>query len=170
MPSRSSTNLPCYSTEFVGRENEIASLFQTITGHRLVSLLGPGGIGKTRLAGEVAARLQASFPDGVWLVEFATLPDPSGVPSWLAASLGVREQAQQAPLSTLIEALQSKRMLLLFDNCEHRLMGCATVASSLLARCPQLHLLVTRRELLRITGEVFWRLPPLSVPSSSSPS
>src|SRR6266498_5605640 len=97
------TNLLHYCTEFVGREEEIPRVQLTITGHRLVALLGPGGIGKTRLALEVGANMQDAFPDGVWLIEFAALTDPAAVPPWVAAMLRLREQPQLTPLAALID-------------------------------------------------------------------
>src|SRR5689334_22049788 len=145
------TNLPYYCTEFVGREDEVARLRQAIASHRLVALLGPGGIGKTRLAVEVATHLKSSFSDNVWLVELATLTNPASVPAWVASAVGVRENPQEPPLAGLIETLQSSKALIIFDNCEQVVAACASLVASLLSRCPQVHIMVTSRERLGVT-------------------
>jgi len=162
------TNLPYYYTEFVGREDDVIELQRLLTLHRLITLFGAGGIGKTRLAVEVAARLQPSFSDGVWLVELAALTDSSGVTQWVATTLGIREQPHVSLEATLIEFARSRQMLLIFDNCEHVLAACARLIASLLTQCPQISLLVTSRERLGITGEILWRVSSLPVPISSS--
>jgi len=164
-----STNLPYYCTEFVGREDDVEVLQQAISSHRLVTLSGAGGIGKTRLALEVAALLHSSFKDGVELIELGALPGAASVILHVTDILGVHESSpatlQATPNLELIQFVQSKHMLLIFDNCEHVLDACVTLIASLLAQCPQLHLLVTSRERLGITGEFVWRVMPLSVPA-----
>lgn len=158
------TALPSHLTNFVGREDDIAALMDMIKQHRLVTLVGTGGMGKTRLALQVAIEVEVQFTGGVHILEFASLSDPAQVLPFVASSLGVREQAQQPLLQTLIEALQSKHILLIFDNCEHIIAATAALALSLLQRCPPLHLLATSREGLRLTGERPWRINSLSYP------
>jgi predicted ATPase len=161
-------NLPSAVTSFVGREREMETVRQLLASTRLLTLHGAGGCGKTRLALEVAATLRAEYTDGVWLVELAPLADPVLVPQAIAAALGVREEAGRPLLDTLRDTLRPKHLLLLLDNCEHLLPGCATVAGSLLRACPRLRLLATSREALRIAGETTWRVPSLTLPTLPS--
>jgi DNA-binding winged helix-turn-helix (wHTH) protein len=121
--SRSKHNLPYQLTSFVGREQEIAQLEELVTTHRLVTLTGAGGAGKTRLAIEVASRLTDAFPDGVWLVELAALSDPRLVPQAVAQALEVKDQPARPVIETLSEYLGSKKLLLVLDNVEHLLEG-----------------------------------------------
>jgi non-specific serine/threonine protein kinase len=157
--------LPFHLTDFVGREDDVAELKHLITACRLVSLLGIGGIGKTRLALQVAAEVKEQFQDGVWLIEFAALADPALVPLLVASPFGIREQVGQSLLTTLIQTLQSKQLLLVLDNCEHVVAACATLVASLLQSCAHLHVLATSREALQVTGERLWWVAPLSSPS-----
>src|SRR5438270_5655488 len=116
-------NLPIQPTRFIGREQEIAAVRELVMGERLVTILGTGGAGKTRLALQVAADLVDEFPDGVWLVELSPVADPALVPQTVATVLSVREDPARSPLATLIEHARSKRLLLLLDNCEHVVPG-----------------------------------------------
>lgn len=165
-----STNLPYYYTEFVGREDDVAVLQRMIPTRRLVTLLGAGGIGKTRLAVEVATRLLPSFTDGVWLVELGTLNEAASVTQLVASTLGVREQSHSSTNSNLIAFAQAKNLLLILDNCEHVVDACTALIASLLTQCPHMHVLVTSRERLGLTGEFLWRVAPLAVPSLSTTS
>jgi len=158
-------NLPAALTSFVGRQEEIAELERLLGRSRLVTLTGAGGSGKTRLALEAAGRLIDRYPDGVWLVELASLSDPALVPQTVADILEVTEQPDQSLLQTLVDTLQSKRLLLLLDNCEHLIGACASLVSTLLRSCPRLHILATSRESLRVEGEVTGLVPPLSLPA-----
>lgn len=157
-------NLPIQLTSFIGREREIESIKRLIAQSRLLTLTGPGGCGKTRLALQVAADLLEEYPDGVWLVELATLSEPALIPQTIASVLRVREQASHPLLTTLIDFLQPKKLLLVLDNCEHLIEACAQCIEALLRTCPKLRILTTSRELLGIPGEAAWRVPPLSLP------
>lgn len=161
-------NLPLRRSSFVGRERETKDLARLVLEPPPVTLVGPGGVGKTRLALHVAERLRASFPDGAWLVELASLDEPGLVPQVVARELGVEESAGRSPLASLERALRSKRLLLVLDNCEHLLEACAGLADRLLARSEGLRVLATSREALGVEGEQVWPLPALSLPSSES--
>jgi predicted ATPase/DNA-binding XRE family transcriptional regulator len=158
------TNLLPPLTSLIGREQALAEVTLLIDTTRLLTLTGPGGTGKTRLALEVAAGLLDHFPQGVWLVELAPLADPAGVPAAVAAAVGVREEAGQPVLTTLIAALRRRRLLLVLDNCEHLLDAGAALVEALLRGCPQVRLLATSREVLGIAGETVRRVPSLALP------
>ena len=157
-------NLPAPTTRFIGREHQIDDIRRLLGSSRLLTLTGAGGCGKTRLALQVAAELLQEYPDGVWLVELASLSDPALVPQSVASVLGIREEPGKAILPTLVENLKSKRLLLVLDNCEHLLTACAQLADALMRGCREVQLLATSREGLNIAGETTYRLPSLSVP------
>jgi len=157
-------NLPLQLTSFVGREQEMAEVSRLLATTRLLTLIGAGGVGKTRLALQVAAEVLDRFSDGVWLVEFAPLSDPLLVPHAITSALGMREEAGRSVLTTLADYLQSRQALLVFDNCEHLIAACAALAESLLRMCARLSIVATSREALRIGGETVWRVPSLSLP------
>ncbi len=157
-------NLPVQLTSFIGREREIAEVKHLLAGTRLLTLTGPGGSGKTRLALQAAAEVLPAYPDGVWLVELATLSDPDLVRSAVAGALGVREQTGRPLPATLAETLKHKHLLLIPDNCEHVVKACAETAESLLRAVPHLTILATSRERLGAAGETSYLVPPLSVP------
>ncbi len=159
-----SNNLPVQMTTFIGREREIEDIKRSLTRTRLLTLMGAGGAGKTRLAIQVAADLIEQFPKGVWLVELAPLADPGLVVQAVASTFEVREVAGRSLLDMLVDYLQSKSLLLVLDNCEHLVEACAHLASALLRACPNLKILATSREALGIAGEVTYRVPPLSRP------
>ena len=159
-------NLPLQLTSFVGREKEIIEVKRLLLGDRFVTLTGPGGTGKTRLALQVAAELLELFPDGVWLVEFASLSDPTLVAQTVAAALGVRESAGRPILNLLTDYLRSKELLLILDNCEHLLSASAQLVTALLQTCPNICILATSREALNIVGELSFRVPSLSIPDA----
>src|SRR5258705_9569737 len=138
-------NLPYPLTSLVGREQEIAQLEELATANRLVTLTGAGGAGKTRLAIEVASRLTGAFPDGVCLVELAALSDPGCVPQAVAQALGVKDQPARVAIETLGDHLASKKLLLVLDNAEHLLEGCAQLVDLILRRSPDVAILVTSR-------------------------
>lgn len=165
--SRSKHNLPYQLTSFVGREQEIAQLQELVTAHRLVTLTGAGGAGKTRLAIEVASRLLDAFPDGVWLVELAALSDSRLVPQAVAQALEVNEQPTRPVIETLSNYLDSKKLLLVLDNVEQLLQGCAHLVDEIVRRSPDITMLVTSRERLGMTGELTYRVPSLTVPGTS---
>jgi predicted ATPase/DNA-binding SARP family transcriptional activator len=159
--------LPRQLTSFVGRERELSELEAVLVGHsRLLTLTGPGGCGKTRLALELAARREGRFEQGARLVELAPVEDPALVVGATAAAIGAQMRAERDPVEMLAGQIGDARMLLVFDNCEHLIEACATLAAGLLRLCPNLSLLATSRERLRIQGEVAWRVPSLSLPSA----
>ena len=157
-------NLPRQLTSFVGREQEVSALRQTLLTARLITLTGPGGIGKTRLALQAANELLGDFPDGVWLVELAPVTGPDLVPQAIASALGVTEQPGRSLADTLENYLSSRRLLLVLDNCEHLVDATAHLADRLLRSCPEVRILATSREALGIGGETIRRVPSLSVP------
>lgn len=164
-----SHNLPSPLTSFVGRGWEVAEVTRLLGTARLLTLSGAGGCGKTRLALEVAGKLLAEYPDGVWLVELAPLADPPLVPQAVAVALNVREAPGRTPLAVLTDALRPKRSLLVLDNCEHLAQACGDLAHALLKTCPHLRILATSRQALGIIGEVVWRVPPLALPHPAPP-
>jgi predicted ATPase/DNA-binding CsgD family transcriptional regulator len=157
-----SHNLPVPLTSFVGREREIASVSQLLLSNRMVTLLGTGGCGKTRLSLEVVARATDRFPDGIWFVELAPTDDPELVAQTVGAVIGVREQPGRDMVEILATALANRTALLVLDNCEHVVVAAANLASALLAKCPALIVLATTREQLGVAGEVTFTVPSLS--------
>ena len=159
-------NHPLYLTPFIGREAEVAAVARLLTDPdcRLVTLVGPGGIGKTRLGLQVTAGLLHHFPNGIWLVELASLPDPALLPQAIASALGLRDPADRPLMESLKAHLEPRRLLLVLDNCEHLLDACARIVAALLSACPLLRIMTTSREPLQIAGEVTWLVPPLSLP------
>ena len=162
--TRGPSNLPAALTSFIGRKRELAEVRRLLQTTRLVTLSGPGGCGKTRLAIQVASDTLPEVPDGGWLVELAALNDPALVPQSVATVLGVREEPGRSIAETLAESLASKTLLLVLDNCEHLSAACATLAGSLLTSCPNLRIVATSQEPLGVPGEVLWRIPMLGVP------
>jgi predicted ATPase/DNA-binding CsgD family transcriptional regulator len=153
-------------TSFVGRRRELAEAKARMQESRLVTLTGPGGVGKTRLAAEVGHRSRKAFRDGVWTVELASLDDASGVASAVGTALALPDQSNRASLDRLTGYLQDKQLLLVLDNCEHLLEPLAELAARLLRAAPGLRVLATSREPLGIAGEYICVIPPLSVPST----
>jgi predicted ATPase len=158
-------NLPGALSSIIGRKREIAEVGRLLSEYRLLTLTGPGGCGKTRLALQVAEELQSEYSNGVWLVEFAALVDEALVPQALAVVLDVHEQVGRPLVESLVSHLRSRDALLLFDNCEHLIEACARLGAALLVSCPGVRLLATSREPLAIPGEGVWIVPPLSLPS-----
>ena len=158
-------NLPLQATSFVGRAAELAELRSLVSGgSRLVTIAGPGGIGKSRLALQVAAEMLDGAGDGVWLAELAPVAEPELVARTVAAVLQVREEPGQPMLDTLVEAVGDRYLLVVLDNAEHVLGATAKLADALMRSCPRACLLVTSREPLGISGERVFRVPPLPVP------
>jgi predicted ATPase/DNA-binding XRE family transcriptional regulator len=157
-------NLPLSLTSFLGRERESARIGELIIAQRLVTLTGVGGVGKTRLALEIANGLTERFADGVWLVECAPLADPTLLSARVATTLGVRHGFETAPNDTWIEALTEKSLLVVFDNCEHLLPAAAALSQRFLELCPHVHILATSREALRVPGERIYLLNALDLP------
>jgi predicted ATPase/DNA-binding CsgD family transcriptional regulator len=151
---------------FVGRERELGELEGFVLSMRAVTLCGPGGIGKTRLALRVLAGLTDDFPDGVWFIDLGDLRQPDLVVSRVASVIGVDEEPGRPLLETLADALRPRRLLLALDTCEHLIDSCARLCHRLLASSQGLHVLATSREPLRMAGETVWQVPPLSLPQA----
>ncbi len=157
-------NLPIPLSSFIGREQEIAEVKHLLSTTRLLTLTGSGGCGKTRLALQAATEMLGVYGDGVWLVELAAVSDSDLITQRLALTLHLREQPGRPLLASVTDYLQDKHLLLIVDNCEHLIAGCAHLADALLRACPDLHILATSREALRVSGETTWRVPSLSMP------
>jgi DNA-binding SARP family transcriptional activator len=158
-------HLPLQLTSFIGRQTEMAEVRRQLAAHRLVTLTGAGGCGKTRLAIEVASALLEDYPEGVWFAALAPLANPDLVPQTVAAALGIQEQPDRPLIQTVTEALKPKHLLLVLDNCEHLIEAGAQLAETLLQGCPYLRVLATSREPLGIAGEQTYPVPSLSVPN-----
>jgi predicted ATPase/class 3 adenylate cyclase/predicted negative regulator of RcsB-dependent stress response len=157
-------NLPVSVTSFVGREKEISAVRELLTKHRLVTLTGPGGTGKSRLALQLASEMLETYPHGVWLIELAPLADPQYIAATASSALRINETPGFSHYQALIEYLRPKNLLMIFDNCEHLIEGCAAMIEDLLQACPGLHVLATSREILGMPGEVNYRCPSLFTP------
>jgi predicted ATPase/DNA-binding CsgD family transcriptional regulator len=182
-PPRARHNLPQQLTRLIGREREIEAIRQLLTDDqqpatRLVTLVGPGGAGKTRLSLAIAGDLLTAYSDGLWLVEVAALSDPELLAQTVAASLGLREmtdgvnlnlEASRPLLSSITDFLQGKHCLLVLDNCEHLVEACARLTEYLLRACPRLQFIATSREALGVPGEAVWPVPGLAMPPANLP-
>ena len=151
---------------FVGRRSELAAIRVALGGARLVTLCGPGGIGKTRLAVLAAWEARRAFGDGIWLVELASLRDPALLASEVARAMGLLDQSAGWAVAALSEHLAGRQALLVLDNCEHLLDACAVLAGAVLRACPGVRILATSRQALGVTGEVTVAVPSLSVPDN----
>ena len=162
-------NLRAATTSFIGRESEAAELQAAVKAqaHRLVTLTGVGGVGKTRLALEVAARLADEFPDGVWFFELAAVTDPVAVPDAVAAVLGITQQPGKTVTESMASALEGRSRLLVFDNCEHVVDSVADLVEAILAASATVTILATSREGLGVGEEQLWRVPSLDVNSGT---
>jgi class 3 adenylate cyclase len=156
-------NLPGQATSFVGRQGEMAELIGVVGTHRLVTLTGAGGVGKTRLAVQVAAELADAFADGVWLVELAPVGDPDAVADAVATTLGITPQAGSSVADSIAAALSGREMLVVVDNCEHVLEAAAEVVETILTSTRSVKVIATSREGLRAAGEQVWPVPSLDV-------
>ena len=159
-------NLPFQLTSFIGREPEIRAVQSQLARVRLLTLTGPGGVGKTRLSLQVAADCIDQYANGVWFVELAALSQPSLVAQHVATILGLQEPAGRTILEVLQDYLRDKEMLILLDNCEHLIDACAQLSDALLKTAPRLKILATSREALGITGETTYPVPSLSFPKT----
>jgi predicted ATPase/DNA-binding CsgD family transcriptional regulator len=164
--SRTRGNLPAEQTSFIGRRHQVQEVKSALSRARMVTLVGPGGVGKTRLALRSATDLQRGIADGVWLVEFASLRDPELVTKAVMTSLGLRDQSSQWPVTRLIEYVAAKQLLLVLDNCEHLVDATAVLADALLREAPSLRILATSRQPLGVAGEAVLHVGPLSVPEA----
>ncbi|MFL5909635.1 MAG: LuxR C-terminal-related transcriptional regulator [Gaiellaceae bacterium] len=162
-------NLPRELTSFIGRERELTEVRKVLDGVRLLTLTGPGGSGKTRLALQTAADAFGRFPDGIWLVELAPIEGPALVGQALGAAVGVRPLPGQSALDAAVSHLAGRRALILLDNCEHLSEGAAEVARALLERCPEVTVLATSRAPLGLAAETTWQVPSMTLPDSAEP-
>jgi predicted ATPase/class 3 adenylate cyclase len=162
-------NLPAQLATFIGRDRELAEVRDLVGSSRLVTLTGAGGCGKTRLGLQVAAELLDGSGDGVWLVELAAVLDEDAVAPAISQALGITGQPGRPALEALLDALAPQDILIVVDNCEHLIGGCAKTAEAVLRRCPRVHLLATSREPLGIGGETLYRVPSLSLPRPGQP-
>jgi predicted ATPase/DNA-binding SARP family transcriptional activator len=162
-------NLPAPTTSFVGRRRLLTELAASLGRTRLLTLSGVGGVGKSRLALELARQAGAStdFPDGVWLVELAGIQDPELVTSTIASALRMTLPSGSTPTEALAEQLVSRALLLVIDNCEHLLDACGAVIEEVLPRCPDINIVTTSREPLALPGELVYRVPSLELPSGT---
>lgn len=157
-------NLPAPLTSFIGREKEVLEIMQRLEESRLVTLKGPGGVGKTRLAIRVANQIEEKFKGGIFWVDLAPLTDGALIPQAVAKALGLQEIASQSLNDILISFMSARQILLVLDNCEHLIEGCIRFVGDVLSACPQLKILATSREILGVDGEDSWAVPALSLP------
>jgi predicted ATPase/DNA-binding XRE family transcriptional regulator len=169
-PASELDSLPIQLTSFVGRAGELAELRSLLESNRLLTLTGAGGTGKTRLAVELGRASQAAFVDGVAFVDLSPVADPALVAGVVGTALGVPEQIGRPLHQTLIDAIQSRQLLLILDNCEHLVQACAQTSHTLLVGCPYLTVLATSRQPLRVDGEATWLVPSLGLPPASANS
>ena len=162
-------NLPARLSSFVGREGAVSDLIDLLRQHRLLTLVGPGGIGKTRLALQVAEAALPDFEDGVWLIDLSAVAEPEMVGHEVLTSLGLRQLPDTTLTDSLTTLLEDRRLLLVFDNCEHLMDAVAETVQSLFAACSRLTVLATSRERLGIGGEQLWTVSPLSIPAEAQP-
>lgn len=161
-------NLPIQATSFIGRGDDLREVQKLLRTRRMVTLVGTGGAGKTRLALQAGAELVDDFEDGAWLVQLATLTQPPQVPHAVAAALKVNERPDQAIVDTLVAEIRSKELLLIVDNCEHLVEAAAVLCNEILSSCPRVRVLATSREALRIPGESTHRVASLATPGPGS--
>jgi predicted ATPase/DNA-binding SARP family transcriptional activator len=161
-------NLPARVRSFIGREREIDELERLLGEHRLITVTGTGGAGKTGLALETASRVLGTWSDGTWLVDLIPLSDPELVASTVARIVGVGEASDMPPLDALVDELARRELLVILDNCEHVAAGCAALADEVLRRCPDVRVLATSRVPLGVDGEVDFALEPLAIPTEAA--
>ena len=159
-------NLPLQFTSLVGREDETAELAALVDRHRLVTIVGSGGVGKTRTSLQVAANLLDGSGDGVWFIELAPLTSGEYIPTTVAQAMGLKLATDESPLESLLRALKAKRALLVFDNCEHMVEAAAAAIAAILRACPKIKVLASSRQGLGIAGEETYRLPSLGLPKT----
>ncbi|HEV7665610.1 MAG TPA: AAA family ATPase, partial [Chloroflexota bacterium] len=167
---RLTSNLPLELSSFVGRDAGIATVRQLLETQHLVTLVGVGGVGKTRLALRVARGMRDHFSDGIWLTELASVSEPRIVPQTVASALGITELAGRRIAETLAGELARRQALLVLDNCEHLRAACAELVAWLLKSCPRLTILATSREPLGVAGEHVWLTAPLTLPVDDEPA
>src|SRR6478735_2289044 len=163
------SNVPAELSSFVGRRHELAAVRTGLATHRLVTLLGSGGIGKTRLAYRAAADQERTLVDGAWVAELAPVQVPELVPEAVGGALGIRSAERGSPTERLVVHLRDRQLLLVLDNCEHVQEAAAALAAALLAGCPGVRILVTSRHALALPGELLLTVPPLPMPGPDRP-
>src|SRR5262244_2821483 len=163
-PSRRVGNLPAEATSFIGRRRELTEVRNKLTEARLVSLVGPGGVGKTRLAIRIATDLRRGFRAGGWLAELAEVLDPALVSNAVMAALDLRDQAASAPAAILLSYLLDRELLLVVDNCEHLLEAAGRIVTDMMKAAPGVRVIATSREPLSVPGEHVVPVPPLELP------
>ena len=161
-------NIPHPMTRFIGRESEIGEVRRVLARHRMVTLTGVGGIGKSRLAMELGRALAADYADGVWMAELGAVEDEPQLASSVATVFGLKEQPRRELIDVLCDFFETKHLLLILDNCEHLTEGCAELVEAVLGRSADVQVLATSRERLRVQGEYAWTVPGLSVPEPES--
>ena len=161
-------NLPVHLNAFIEREKELAEVRELLENHRLVTLTGSGGVGKTRLAEQAAQEALDTFPAGVWLVGFAPLSDSALLPQAVGGAVGIQKRGDTTVLDMLLDYFRNKTILLVFDNCEHLVVEIAILAEKLLQACPGLSILASSREILGVPGEATYRVPSMAYPKSTS--
>jgi predicted ATPase/DNA-binding NarL/FixJ family response regulator len=169
-PAEPAGRLPGELTEFVGRRAELARVREALEGARLVTLTGPGGIGKTRLALQAAAGMVRAFRDGAWLVELTGLRDPGLLVPEVVRSLGLSDKSAPWAMAPLADYLRDRQLLLVMDGCEHLADACAVMADTLLRSCPGLRIIATSRHVLGVAGEVTVAVPPMTIPAEGDPA
>jgi predicted ATPase/class 3 adenylate cyclase len=157
-------NLPVVLTSFIGRERDQEEVVRLVSQTRLLTITGFGGAGKTRLVLKVAENLLDSYPDGVWFIDLSPLSNPAVIPQYMLNVLGIREEAGNSPVQTMVDTQKDKKELLILDNCEHLLPEVAQLAETILRGAPGLKMMATSREKMGVPGEINWRIPPLSSP------
>jgi predicted ATPase len=162
--SRAMKNLPVQLSSFLGRDEELATGGSLLAATRLLSLTGPGGIGKTRMAYQLATNRVGLFPDGVWIIELASLSDPELVPGALMITLGLLGEPSSSATATVVAHLRDRKALLVLDNCEHLIDAVGALTADLLRGCPHIRVLATSRQPLRVASESVWSLRPLALP------
>lgn len=161
-------NLPVQLTNFLGREKDINEIKKLLSDSHLLTLVGPGGTGKTRLCLQVAADIIDDYENGVWFIDLAPLKDGTLLPQTIAQAIGIKEESQQELTKTLINYFKEKEILILLDNCEHIIESCSNLSGELLINCPKLKIMATSREMLRINGETVYYVTSLELPDMDS--
>src|SRR5205085_5820479 len=161
-------NLPAQGTSFLGREHELVEVAEMLGRVRLLTLTGVGGVGKTRLALQVAAELSPEYPDGTWLVELAAIGDPTATGHAVAGTLGIAQQPGLTIEQSVVTTLSRRGLLLVLDNCEHLIEAVALLTHDIVTRCPNVRVLATSREALMVDGEQIWPVPSLSFREGAS--
>lgn len=165
-----SHNLPVQLTSFIGREREVGEIRKHLASTRLLNLVGPGGIGKTRLALQAAGDIADAYPDGIWFVDLSTVTDAAMLPQAVAAALSLREERGRSVSDSVIDHLRSASALITLDNCEHLIDAASEFANTLLRGCAELSVLATGREPLHVQGATTWRVPTMAVPDGTVPT